>query len=106
MPKIYSSCDILLKLSKVEGFFGPPLEMMACGGVPIVSRVTGYNEYIKNNYNALVTNTDNPQLTKKLINHLITNPTLYRHLQIGGQKTAKLFNWDISVTKLSTFYGR
>jgi hypothetical protein len=29
MRRIYSSCDILLKLSRVEGFFGPPMEMMA-----------------------------------------------------------------------------
>lgn len=26
MRRIYSSCDILLKLSRVEGMFSPPLE--------------------------------------------------------------------------------
>ena len=29
---VYRSCDVLVKLSTVEGMFGPPLEMMHCGG--------------------------------------------------------------------------
>jgi len=41
MRMIYSSCDVLLKLSRVEGFFGPPMEMMACGGAVVVSKVSG-----------------------------------------------------------------
>ena len=54
MKRIYSSCDILLKMSRVEGFFGPPLEAMACGCAVVVGKVTGYDEYIQDGYNALV----------------------------------------------------
>lgn len=93
MRKIYSSCDILLKLSKVEGFFGPPLEMMACGGVPIVAKVTGYDEYIKDGYNALVTEVDNVNKTRKLLTELIENHQLYEKLRLNGKETAKQFNW-------------
>ncbi|MCX8517401.1 MAG: glycosyl transferase family 1, partial [Rhodoferax sp.] len=45
-PEIYRSCDILVKLSTVEGMFGPPLEIFHCGGTAIVFDVTGYDEYI------------------------------------------------------------
>jgi len=46
-PEIYRSCDVLVKLSYVEGMFGPPLEMFHCGGTAIVYDVTGHDEYIK-----------------------------------------------------------
>jgi len=61
-PEIYRSCDVLVKLSYVEGMFGPPLEMFHCGGTAVVYDVTGYDEYIVNEKiwqdqtNALFTN--------------------------------------------------
>nr|VFK11752.1 MAG: Glycosyltransferase involved in cell wall bisynthesis [Candidatus Kentron sp. LPFa] len=53
-PEIYRSCDVLLKLSTVEGMFGPPLEMFHCGGTALVFDVTGHEEYIQAGENALV----------------------------------------------------
>jgi hypothetical protein len=52
--EIYRSCDVLVKLSLVEGMFGPPLEMFHCGGTAIVYAVTGFDEYIEHEKNALV----------------------------------------------------
>jgi len=103
MRRIYSSCDILLKLSKVEGFFGPPLEMMACGGVPVVAKVTGYDEYIVNNYNALVVN-QNPDQTKNTLKKLLTNDKLINELKKDARQTVKGFSWDNSINKLQIFY--
>ena len=104
MKKIYSACDILLKLSTVEGVFGPPLEMMACGGIPIVTDVTGYNEYITDGYNALVTQAGNIEKTKQLLNKLISDEKLYKTLQSNSQKTVKKINWDNSIKKLQKIY--
>jgi glycosyltransferase involved in cell wall biosynthesis len=104
MRKIYSACDILLKLSRVEGFFGPPLEMMACGGVSIVAKVTGYNEYIVDGYNALVTKPSNVSKTKKLLQSLIDNQKLYNQLQLNSQKTVKKMSWDKTIFKIETLY--
>ncbi len=53
-PVIYRSCDVLLKLSKVEGMFGPPLEMFHCGGTAITYDVTGSEEYLVSGRNSLV----------------------------------------------------
>ena len=102
MRRIYSSCDILLKLSKVEGFFGPPLEMMACGGVPIVAKVTGYDEYIIDGHNALVTESDNIPKTKKLLQKLIDDQKLYNLLKSNSQKTVKKMSWNKSILKLTS----
>lgn len=57
-PDIYRSCDVLVKLSYVEGMFGPPLEMFHCGGTAVVYDVTGHDEYIKHNTNGLVVKQD------------------------------------------------
>ncbi len=103
MRKIYSSCDILLKLSKVEGFFGPPLEMMACGGVSIVAKVTGYDEYIIDGYNALVTEPNNFKKTKKLLQKLISDKKLYNHLKSNSQKTVEKMSWNKTILNLKTF---
>jgi hypothetical protein len=51
---IYRSCDVLVKLSTVEGMFGPPLEMFHCGGTAVVFDVTGHDEYIRDGFNARV----------------------------------------------------
>lgn len=100
MPKIYSSCDILLKLSRVEGFFGPPLEMMACGGVPVVAKVTGYDEYIIDGYNALVTGSGNIIKTKELLKKLLTDQKLYCLLLKNSHITVNKKNWDNSIIRL------
>jgi len=104
MKNIYSSCDILVKLSSVEGFFGPPLEMMACGGVCIVSDVTGYDEYIKNEYNALVIPNGDVGLARQALNRLINDKNLYQFLQKNGRLTAASMQWENSIDKLEIFY--
>jgi len=100
MPKIYSSCDILLKLSRVESFGYPPLEMMACGGVSVVSDIIGHHEYMIDNYNALFTNPKDIKKTKTILQNLIKNKKLYQKLQNNSKKTIADFEWDNSVKTL------
>jgi len=51
---IYSSCDVFLKMSSVEGSFCPPMEAMACGCAVVVGKATEYDEVIWDGYSALV----------------------------------------------------
>lgn len=87
-PYIYRSCDVVIKLSYVEGMFGPPLEMFHCGGTAITYNVTGHDEYIKNGYNAFVANTDDENQVINFINDLKTNPELLNKLKKGAKDTA------------------
>ena len=100
MKKIYSSCDILLKLSRVEGFFGPPLEMMACGGAVIVGKVTGYDEYIVDGVNALVVDPLDISAAKDAVTRLIQNRPLYEKLVRNGKKTVDEWSWKSSIDQL------
>jgi O-antigen biosynthesis protein len=104
MNKIYSSCDILLKMSRVEGFFGPPMEMMACGGAVVVGRVTGYDEYIVDGYNALVVDSGDVPAGRSAVLRLINEPELRKSLIENGKKTAAEWNWESSVDKLEKYF--
>jgi glycosyltransferase involved in cell wall biosynthesis/GT2 family glycosyltransferase len=100
MKEIYSACDILLKMSRVEGFFGPPLEAMACGCGVVVSKVTGYDEYIRDEYNALVVERDDIKTAKNTIIRLINNRILHKKLIDNGFLTVKEWSWEKSISKL------
>lgn len=88
---VYRSCDILVKHSFVEGMFGPPLEMFHCGGTAVVSNVTGFDQYIKDDVNALVTNVGSfHQITDALV-RLKQDPALVQRLKQGALETAAVW---------------
>jgi glycosyltransferase involved in cell wall biosynthesis len=93
MPSIYRSCDFLLKLSTVEGFFGPPLEMMACGGTAIVTKVTGYDEYIRDGVNALAVDLDDEEAAYRALTRLTEDANLRKQLAQNGIATAQSMDW-------------
>lgn len=94
MAEVYRSCDILLKLSTVEGFFGPPLEMMACGGTAVVTRVTGWDEYIREGENALVVDLDDESAAIAAVDRLLQDTELRTRLSRAGLETARQLDWS------------
>ena len=97
--KVYRSCDVIVKLSFVEGMFGPPLEMFHCGGTTIVYNVTGYDEYIKNGYNGIVAKMGEEDKVIEAVNSL-TNLEKLEILKSNAIKTAnKWIDWDTSSTE-------
>jgi glycosyltransferase involved in cell wall biosynthesis len=105
--EIMSSCDILVKLSEIEGFFGPPLEMMACGGTAVVSKVPGYDEYIADGINALTVEVGDFRGARAHLARLIEDRHLLERLKRGGAETARAFSdWEESVTEVEEFFLR
>jgi len=103
--RVMSSCDVLVKLSEIEGFFGPPLEMMACGGTAVVSRVAGYDEYVVDGYNALVVDIGDYRGARKKLKQLIEDRQLLERLKAGGAETAHRFsNWEENIDEIEHFY--
>lgn len=94
--KIYRSCDVVVKLSYVEGMFGPPLEMFHCGGTTIVYDVTGHDEYIQHKKNGLVVKTDDDEKVVEYINKLKDSKVL-DSLKKNAVKTANdWISWEQS----------
>lgn len=97
--KIYRSCDAIVKLSYIEGMFGPPLEMFHCGGTAIVYDVTGHDEYIVNEKNGIVVKTDQEHDVIDSINKLKDSKYLNK-LKKGAIKTANEWcSWQESSDK-------
>ncbi len=97
MRDLYSSCDVFLKMSKVEGFFGPPLEAMACGCAVVVGKCTGYDEYIVNEGNGLVVEKSNVNSARQAIKRLLNDQKLINKLIKQGRKTVEKWSWDRSI---------
>jgi O-antigen biosynthesis protein len=102
VPKIYRSCDVIVKLSYVEGMFGPPLEMFHCGGTAIVYDVTGHDEYIVHNENALVVKTDDENAVIRSLQQLSQDKNFLQRLKQGAMLTAKAWmDWDQSSSEFA-----
>jgi hypothetical protein len=88
VPGIYQACDVLVKLSTVEGMFGPPLEMFHCGGTAIVYDVSGFDEYIQHETNALVAQMGDEAAVVEHVKRVSRDPELLRELRKNAQITA------------------
>lgn len=106
VPPIYASCDVLLKLSIVEGMFGPPLEMMHCGGTAITTDVTGFDEYMVHNENGVVVPIGDGQAVIRALRSLQSNKVLLHALKKGAQRTAASWpSWEEATTEFeATLY--
>jgi hypothetical protein len=102
-PEIYRSCDVLVKLSYVEGMFGPPLEMFHCGGTAIVYEVTGHDEYIVHEQNSYVVARDDEEQVVRLLQKLRNDTTALQRLKDGARKTADAWpDWSESSRQFET----
>lgn len=100
--EVYRSCDVIIKLSYVEGMFGPPLEIFHCGGTAVVYNVTGVDEYIINDYNAFIISRDDEESVIKHINMLKHDPDLLDTLKANAIDTANNWNgWELSSKQFS-----
>lgn len=104
MKRVYSSCDILLKLSTVEGASGPPLEMMSCGGVCVVSRVTGMDEAIVDGENALIVEPGDVEGARRAVTRLIDDRAFRARLVAGGLESVKNLAWEKSIDVLEKIF--
>jgi glycosyltransferase involved in cell wall biosynthesis len=88
VAEIYRSCDALVKLSRIEGMYGPPLEMFHCGGTLVSWPSTGSEEYVAHMENAIVTPMEDIEAAAEGIRTLRDSPQLLAQLKHGAIKTA------------------
>lgn len=100
MPAIYASCHVLLKLSVVESFAYPPLEIMACGGVPIIGEVTGIEEYARHERNCLIVPANDAVGAAAALKRLSTDKALWNRLSKNAAETGRSLDWK---TRLPLF---
>jgi len=89
MAGLYAHADVLLKLSRVEGMFGPPLEAFHRGATCVVTPVTGHEEYVEHGENGLLVGWDDPAGTAATLDLLARDRALLHRLRLGALQTAR-----------------
>jgi glycosyltransferase involved in cell wall biosynthesis len=97
LARLYANTDVILKLSRIEGMFGPPLEGFHCGATCVVTPVTGHDEYVAHGWNGLVTEWDDIRGTARLLD-LVARDRRYLHfLRTNALETARGWpSWEQS----------
>lgn len=97
MAALYDRTDVLLKLSSVEGMFGPPLEGFHRGATCVVTPVTGHEEYVEHGWNGLLTDWDDLRGTARQLDLLARDRVLLRFLRANALETARAWpSWEQS----------
>jgi hypothetical protein len=79
----------VLKLSRVEGMAGPPLEGFHRGATCLTTPVTGHDEYLADGRNALLTSFDDERGTSRLLDLLARDRRLLHELRVSALRTAR-----------------
>ena len=90
MADVYARHDVVLKLSRVEGMFGPPLEGFHRGATCVVTPVTGHDEYVEHGVNGLVVDWDDERGTARALDLLARDDALLHLLRTNALATARV----------------
>jgi glycosyltransferase involved in cell wall biosynthesis len=102
MAALYARSDVVLKLSRVEGMFGPPLEGFHMGATCVVAAVTGHEEYVEHGVNGLVVDWDDPRGTARALDLLARDRALLHRLRLGALATARAWpSWEQAGTMMA-----
>jgi glycosyltransferase involved in cell wall biosynthesis len=102
MANLFARHDVLLKLSRAEGMYGPPLEAFHMGCTCVTNPVTGHEEYVRHDENALVVDWDDPVGTARALDLLARDRTLLARLRAGALQTARAWpSWDASSAEMA-----
>ncbi len=94
LAKLYSSADVFIFSSEVEGFGLPPLEAMSCGALVVTTDCKGNRDYALNEHNCLLVPPRNQQAMADAIMRVLTDISLRDKLRAGGLATAKSWTWE------------
>lgn len=102
LSALYARTDVVLKLSRVEGMSGPPLEGFHRGATCVITPVTGHDEYLQHGWNGLLVGWDDLDGTARALDLLATDRRLLHFLRSNAAATARAWpSWDQSTTLMS-----
>jgi glycosyltransferase involved in cell wall biosynthesis len=97
MAELLAGAHVMLKLSRVEGMYGPPLEAFHMGATCVTTPVTGHEEYVRHGHNGLVVGWDDPHGTARTLDLLARDRRLLHRLRTNALMTARAWpSWEQS----------
>jgi glycosyltransferase involved in cell wall biosynthesis len=95
LADLFADHDVMLKTSRVEGMYGPPLEAFHRGMTVVTTPVTGHEEYVQHGWNGLVTDWDDPVGAARLLDLLARDRRLLHFLRTNALATARAWpDWE------------
>jgi glycosyltransferase involved in cell wall biosynthesis len=104
LAELYSSCDLFVFASHIEGYGLPPLEAMACGTPVVTTDCRGIRDYVVDGENALVVPPKEPEVLAESILKAYNDVDLTDKLRENGLKTAKKLTWSRVVDVFETAF--
>jgi len=90
--------------SEVEAFGQVYVEALAVG-IPSIFTLSGIaNDFVKNEYNALVVDYENPDDIFNSLIKIIDNKKLKNNMIVNGKESVKCFGFDLYISKLMELY--
>ena len=94
LARLYSSCDVYVLPSVIEGLGAPPLEAMACGGAVVTTDCLGTRDFAIDGVNCLVVPPSDSDALAQAIIKVLTNDGLSHRLRMNGPGTAAPWTYD------------
>jgi hypothetical protein len=95
MASLYAESHVVLKLSRVEGMYGPPLEGFHLGATAVTTAVTGHEEYLRHGWNGLLVEWDDVRGTARALDLLGRDRALLHFLRLNALRTAVAWpSWE------------
>jgi O-antigen biosynthesis protein len=95
LARLYAESHVVLKLSRVEGMYGPPLEGFHMGATCVTTPVTGHDEYVRHGWNGLVVDWDDTRGTARALDLLARDRLLLHYLRHNALLTARAWpSWE------------
>lgn len=88
MADLFRETDVLLKLSRLEGMSGPPLEAFHCGATAVMTPMTGHDEYAEHGVNSMIVGYDDTVGTARTLDLLSRDRGFLRQLHDNALTTA------------------
>jgi glycosyltransferase involved in cell wall biosynthesis len=103
LPLFYSSADVYIHASKLEGFGFPVLEAMACG-TPVVCSAAGALEEITGG-SAIIGSPDDAGSFAAKVLAFIQNQHLAHKMAAKGRRHAQLYSWERTARNVIECYS-
>ena len=94
LAELYSSCDVFVLPSFVEGLPVPPLEAMSCGDAVVVTDCLGTRDYAVDGHNCLVVPPRNPSSLSDAILRILGENGLAERLRRNGPSSAASWTYE------------
>lgn len=102
LAELYSGAHMLLMPSWYESFPLPPIEAMACGCVPVVTR-WGTEDYAEDGRNSFVLHPRSPAAMAEAIVSAMRNPERTCEMAMAGVDTSLHHSWSLATNNLERF---